>query len=64
MVKLESWKQKKDTYLLTKDLVRLAIFSKEAIDFDGTTGNINFQVVGKITKTHHPEQPCLYPFFS
>ncbi|KAI8080093.1 uncharacterized protein B0P05DRAFT_637074 [Gilbertella persicaria] len=41
---------KKDTYIITKDLVRLAIFSKQAIDFDNMTGNINFQAVGTLIK--------------
>jgi hypothetical protein len=37
----------KDSYCLTRDLIRLGIFSKQAIDHDNMNAMINFQAIGK-----------------
>lgn len=39
-------KSKRDVYLLTKDLVRLGVFSKQSIDNDDVYANVNFQTIG------------------
>lgn len=44
---VETEEDKKDTYLLTRDVVRLSIFSKQCIGHNNMNCTIKFQAVGK-----------------